>query len=211
MRLGLGPDDADEVAHAAQLHDIGKVGVPDTILTKPGPLEEDELDFIHRHTLIGERIVRRAPALEGVARLVRSSHERWDGDGYPDGLAGPSIPLGARIVAVCDAFQAMVSDRPYRDVVPADAALREIERCAGAQFDPAVVERSPDAVRRSGRGARRAHHRAQRARAGRVSAAWLNFLAPRNGRCAAQGPGGRPLGGTAARFTRSRSAASRAW
>ena len=140
VRLGLGPDDADEVAHAAQLHDIGKVGVPDTILTKPGPLEEDELDFIHRHTLIGERIVRRAPALEGVARLVRSSHERWDGDGYPDGLAGPSIPLGARIVAVCDAFQAMVSDRPYRDVVPADAALREIERCAGAQFDPAVVE-----------------------------------------------------------------------
>jgi diguanylate cyclase (GGDEF)-like protein len=140
LRLGLSHDEADDVAHAAQLHDIGKVGVPDAILGKPDSLSEDELEFIRRHTLIGERIVRRAPALAGVARLVRSSHERWDGQGYPDGLAGTDIPLGARIVSVCDAYQAMVSDRPYRDGLPVDEALAELERCAGAQFDPSAVE-----------------------------------------------------------------------
>jgi two-component system, cell cycle response regulator len=139
-RLGLTPDEADDVAHGAQLQDIGKVGVPDSILGKPGPLDPDELEFIHRHTLIGERIVRRAPALEGVAKLVRSSHERWDGSGYPDGLAGTEIPLGARIIAVCDAFDAMVSSRPYRPGVTADEALAELDRCAGEQFDPDVVE-----------------------------------------------------------------------
>jgi two-component system, cell cycle response regulator len=139
-RLGLTPDDADDVAHAAQLQDIGKVGVPDAILGKPGPLAPDELEFIHRHTLIGERIVSRAPALEGVAKLVRSSHERWDGSGYPDGLAGTEIPLGARIISVCDAFDAMVSSRPYRPDMTADEALAELHRCAGEQFDPDVVE-----------------------------------------------------------------------
>jgi len=140
LRLGLSLDEADDVAHAAQLHDIGKVGVPDAILGKPGALSEDELAFIHRHTLIGERIVRRAPALAGVARLVRSSHERWDGAGYPDGLAGTAIPLGARIVSVCDAFDAMVSDRPYRGGLQAADALVELRRCAGEQFDPAAVD-----------------------------------------------------------------------
>jgi diguanylate cyclase (GGDEF)-like protein len=140
LRLGLSREDADDAAHAAQLHDIGKVGVPDAILNKPDALTDDELEFIHRHTLIGERIVRRAPALAAVARLVRSSHERWDGQGYPDGLATTDIPLGARIVSVCDAFNAMVSDRPYRDGLPADEALAELRRCAGAQFDPAAVE-----------------------------------------------------------------------
>jgi two-component system cell cycle response regulator len=139
-RLGLTPDDADDVAHAAQLQDIGKVGVPDAILDKPGPLSPDELEFIHRHTLIGERIVRRAPALEGVAGLVRSSHERWDGSGYPDGLAGAAIPLGARIISVCDAFDAMVSSRPYRPHMSVGEALAELRRCAGEQFDPDVVE-----------------------------------------------------------------------
>jgi two-component system, cell cycle response regulator len=139
-RLDLTPDEADDVAHAAQLQDIGKVGVPDAILNKPGPLTPEELEFIHRHTLIGERIVRRAPALEGVAKLVRSSHERWDGSGYPDGLAGTDIPLGARIISVCDAFDAMVSARPYRHGMTVRDALAEIERCAGEQFDPAVVE-----------------------------------------------------------------------
>jgi diguanylate cyclase (GGDEF)-like protein len=140
LRLGLTPDDADDVAHAAQLHDIGKVGVPDAILNKPGPLAPDELEFIQQHTLIGERIVRRAPALAAVAKLVRASHERWDGAGYPDGLAGENIPLGARIVTVCDAFDAMVSQRPYRDGLSVNEALAELERCAGEQFDPAVVE-----------------------------------------------------------------------
>jgi HD-GYP domain-containing protein (c-di-GMP phosphodiesterase class II) len=95
---------------------------------------------MRRHTIIGERILLAAPALRSVARLVRSSHERWDGDGYPDGLAGEDIPLGARIVAVCDAFDAMTTNRPYRRRVGDPAALAELRRCAGTQFDPAVVE-----------------------------------------------------------------------
>jgi two-component system, cell cycle response regulator len=139
-RLGLTPDEADDVAHAARLLDIGKVGVPDAILNKPGPLDPEELEFIHRHTLIGERIVRRAPALADVAKLVRSSHERWDGSGYPDALRGEEIPLGARIISACDAFEAMVSPRPYRDDMSVEDALAELKRCAGRQFDPEVVE-----------------------------------------------------------------------
>jgi HD-GYP domain-containing protein (c-di-GMP phosphodiesterase class II) len=128
------------VAHAAQLHDIGKVGVPDAILGKPGALTEDELEFIHRHTLIGERIVRRAPALAEVARLVRSSHERWDGAGYPDGVGGEGIPLGARIIAVCDAYDAMTSPRPYRPTpFSTEQAITELQASAVTQFDPVVV------------------------------------------------------------------------
>jgi len=95
---------------------------------------------MRRHTIIGERILDGAPALSAAARLVRSSHERFDGKGYPDQLAGANIPLGARIVAVCDAYDAMVSDRPYRRALPSEEAIHEITRCAGTQFDPAVVE-----------------------------------------------------------------------
>jgi two-component system cell cycle response regulator len=94
---------------------------------------------MRRHTLIGERILDGAPALAAAARLVRSSHERFDGHGYPDELAGDEIPLGARIIAVCDAYDAMVSDRPYRRAMPTEQALQELTRCAGTQFDPAVV------------------------------------------------------------------------
>jgi HD-GYP domain-containing protein (c-di-GMP phosphodiesterase class II) len=119
---------------------VGKVAVPDAILSKPGPLDEEEWAFIRRHTLIGERIVSAAPALGRVATLVRASHERWDGAGYPDGLAGDDIPLGARIVAVADAFDAMTSQRPYSQPRPPEVALEELHRCAGSQFDPAVVE-----------------------------------------------------------------------
>jgi diguanylate cyclase (GGDEF)-like protein len=139
-RLGMTPEQLDEVARAAELHDVGKVAIPDAILEKPGPLDEREWSFIRRHTLIGERILAVAPALVPVARLVRSSHERFDGDGYPDGLAGDEIPLGARIVAVCDAYNAMTSDRPYRRALAPDAALEELRRCAGSQFDPVVVK-----------------------------------------------------------------------
>jgi diguanylate cyclase (GGDEF)-like protein len=138
--LEMGSEELDEVARAAELHDVGKVAVPDAILTKRGPLDADEWSFMRRHTIIGERILLAAPALRPVARLVRSSHERWDGDGYPDGLAGEQIPLGARIVAVCDAFDAMTSDRPYRSRVSADDAVAEIEACSGTQFDPRVVD-----------------------------------------------------------------------
>jgi diguanylate cyclase (GGDEF)-like protein len=140
LRLQLSHEEVEQVRHAAELHDVGKVAVPDAILTKPGPLDEEEWAFIRRHTLIGERIVGAAPALGRIAMLVRSSHERWDGDGYPDGLAGEDIPLGARIVAVADAFDAMTSQRPYSLPRPPEAALEELRRCAGTQFDPDVVE-----------------------------------------------------------------------
>jgi two-component system, cell cycle response regulator len=137
--LHMGPEGLDEVARAAELHDVGKIAVPDAILDKPGPLDPVEWSFMRRHPLIGERILLAAPALRPVARLVRSSHERWDGGGYPDGLSGNEIPLGARVVAVCDAFHAMTTRRAYRDPVSETDAIEELRRCAGTQFDPMVV------------------------------------------------------------------------
>jgi diguanylate cyclase (GGDEF)-like protein len=112
--LGITGEELDEVARAAELHDVGKIAIPDAILHKPGPLDETEWDFMRRHTLMGERILNAAPALRPVAKIVRSSHERWDGEGYPDALAQDDIPLGARIVAVCDAYDAMVSEARLR-------------------------------------------------------------------------------------------------
>ena len=138
--LEMGSEELDELSRAAELHDIGKVAIPETILDKPGPLDEEEWGFMRRHTIIGERILMAAPALRPVARIVRSSHERFDGSGYPDGLAGEEIPLGARVVAVCDAFDAMVSERPYRAARTRDEALDELHAGSGTQFDPAVVE-----------------------------------------------------------------------
>jgi two-component system, cell cycle response regulator len=138
--LHMGPEGLDEVARAAELHDVGKIAVPDAILDKPGPLDPVEWSFMRRHPLIGERILLAAPALRPVARLVRSSHERWDGTGYPDGLGGDEIPLGARVVAVVDAFDAMTTERPYRQPVPEAEAIAELRRCAGTQFDPLVVD-----------------------------------------------------------------------
>ena len=127
-RLGMNDDEAECVRHAAELQDIGKVAIPDAILTKPGPLDPHEWEFIRRHTLIGERIVSAAPALGAVAALVRSSHERWDGTGYPDRLLEQEIPLGARVVCVVDAFDAMISERPYSAAVAPAAALSELRR-----------------------------------------------------------------------------------
>ena len=106
----------------------------------PARSNDHEWDVIRDHTLIGERILASAPALVPVAKLVRSSHERWDGGGYPDGLAGEEIPLGARIIAVCDAYEAMVEDRPWRSPKDSDAALAELRHCAGTQFDPGLVD-----------------------------------------------------------------------
>jgi diguanylate cyclase (GGDEF)-like protein len=128
------------IRQAARLHDVGKAAIPAAILEKPGPLDEREWEFMRRHPLIGERIALAAPALATTAALIRSSHERVDGHGYPDGLAGADIPLGSRIIAVCDAFDAMTSDRPYRQAMSVDAALAELHGSAGTQFDPAVVE-----------------------------------------------------------------------
>jgi diguanylate cyclase (GGDEF)-like protein len=139
-RLGLAGEAIDEVARAAELHDVGKVGIPDAILNKPAPLDHGEWEFMRQHTILGERILNAAPALRPVARLVRASHERWDGTGYPDRLGGRDIPLGARIVAVCDAYHAMTADRAYRRGLPHDDACHELRAGAGTQFDPVVVD-----------------------------------------------------------------------
>ncbi|MDX6664825.1 MAG: hypothetical protein QOG68_1031 [Solirubrobacteraceae bacterium] len=138
-RMGLPEHEVGRIALAAQLHDVGKCAIPDAILDKPGKLDAREWEFIHRHTVIGERIVLAAPALAHTAKLVRSSHERFDGTGYPDGLCGDAIPMGAAIIAVCDAFEAMTTERPYRAAITAAEALVELRRCAGTQFDPRAV------------------------------------------------------------------------
>jgi diguanylate cyclase (GGDEF)-like protein/PAS domain S-box-containing protein len=139
-RLGLSDEELAPLLQAASLHDVGKAAIPDEILNKTGPLDDDEWTFMRRHTVIGERILASAPALTRASKLVRWSHERFDGTGYPDKLAGEDIPLGARIIAVCDAYDAMVSDRPYRAPLSSVQALAELRRCAGTQFDPDVVE-----------------------------------------------------------------------
>jgi diguanylate cyclase (GGDEF)-like protein len=140
QQLNIDGEELTQLRHAAALHDIGKIAIPTTILTKPSKLNDEEWAFMRRHTLIGERIIAAAPALSRAARLVRSSHEAFDGTGYPDALAGIEIPLGARIIAVCDAFDAMISNRPYAPPKCIDQALAELRRCAGTQFDPAIVQ-----------------------------------------------------------------------
>ena len=139
-RLGMDPEGVDITVRAAELHDLGKVGVPDAILEKRDALDPREWEFMRQHPLLGERILNAAPALRPVARIVRATHERWDGGGYPDGLAGEQIPLSARIVAVCDAYEAMVTDRAYRSAISHVSACRELRREGGRQFDPAVVD-----------------------------------------------------------------------
>jgi HD-GYP domain-containing protein (c-di-GMP phosphodiesterase class II) len=139
-RLGFSAEAVDQVRRGAELHDVGKIAIPAEILHKPGPLDDAEWAFMRQHTIIGERIIGAAPGLVAVARIVRLSHERYDGTGYPDGLYGDAIPLGASVIAVCDAYDAMVSDRAYRRGMSPAAALAEVRRCSGSQFDPAVVE-----------------------------------------------------------------------
>ena len=134
-------DEVETIRQAAELHDVGKVAVSDAILDKPAALDEQEWASVREHTLIGEKIIAAAPDLARVARLVRSSHENYDGTGYPDGLVRREIPLGSRIIAVCDAFDAMTTDRPYREAMDEPSAVSELRRCAGTQFDPDVVER----------------------------------------------------------------------
>ncbi len=138
-RLGLGPDQVTRIRTAADLHDIGRAALPESLLEKPTELDAEERELARRHVLIGERIIGAMPELREVARLVRSSHERIDGDGYPDGLAGDAIPLGARVICVVDAFLAMVSARSYRPAMGVSDALAELRACSGTQFDATVV------------------------------------------------------------------------
>ena len=138
--LGLDAAGLGALVRAAELHDIGKVAIPDQILHKPGVLTPEEWRLIRTHTLLGERILTAAPALAQVGALVRSSQERWDGQGYPDALAGGAIPYLSRVLLVCIAFHAMTSPRPYRDAVAVEQALAELQREGGRQFDPAVVD-----------------------------------------------------------------------
>ena len=140
LKLGLPQERAEQMRTTGELHDVGKVAIPDAILSKSGPLDDDEWEFVRRHSEIGERIVAAAPALGEIAPFVRATHERWDGNGYPDGLAAQEIPQVARIVTVCDAYHAMISERPYQRAIDPAAALAELRRCAGTQFDPDVVD-----------------------------------------------------------------------
>ncbi len=139
--LGLDEESISLVVKAGDLHDVGKLGIPDEIITKPGPLSDQEWQFMRQHTVMGEQIIAAAgPSLERIGPLVRASHERWDGHGYPDGLAGEEIPLGARIITICDSFRAMLDERAYKPAMSLGDALAELRRCAGTQFDPELVE-----------------------------------------------------------------------
>ncbi len=137
--LGLDEDALRELELAALFHDIGKIGVPSEIIRKPGPLTPEERRIVNEHTLIGEQILAPVAFLDSIRPIVRSCHERWDGSGYPDGLAGEDIPLAARIVFVCDAYYAMTTDRPYRRALSEGEAVRRLKLASGTQFDPAVV------------------------------------------------------------------------
>ena len=139
-RLGLGDTELDELRRAAQLHDIGKIAIPDQIIHKPGPLDEEEWVFVRQHSVVGERILAASPALRAIGPIVRSTHERWDGSGYPDGLAGEEIPLASRIIAACDAFVAMSAERAHRPALTQVEALEQLQANAGTQFDPSVID-----------------------------------------------------------------------
>ena len=139
VEVGVVGAELEALRYAAALHDIGKMAIPNEILEKRGTLAPDEWELIRQHTIVGERILASAPALERSARLVRWSHERIDGEGYPDRLGGNEIPLAARIIAVANAFAAMRSERPYTGARSEPDALAELRRCSGTQFDPVVV------------------------------------------------------------------------
>jgi putative nucleotidyltransferase with HDIG domain len=134
--LGIGGESLEELELAAQFHDIGKVAVPQVILNKPGPLDEMERRVMACHVEWGAELLRNLPGCAPIARIVRHHHERYDGRGYPDGLQNGQIPLASRVIAACDAYGAMVTDRPYRRALGREAAIAELGAHAGTQFDP---------------------------------------------------------------------------
>jgi HD-GYP domain-containing protein (c-di-GMP phosphodiesterase class II) len=149
--LGAGARELRAIQMGALLHDVGKIGIPETILNKPGPLTDDEFTVMKRHTVIGADIIAGIPGMQEVVELVRWSHERWDGRGYPDGLIGLQVPRGSYVIAVCDAYHAMTEDRVYRRAMSSELALRELRRCSGSQFMPAAVEALERVVRSGNR------------------------------------------------------------
>ena len=138
--LGLDPKALKRLELGALFHDIGKIGIPEAILSKPGPLTAEERKVVELHPELGERILAPIERLARSAPIVRHCHERWDGSGYPNGLAGEEIPLESRVILVCDAYHAMTTDRPYRPRLPVEEACRRLREAAGTQFDPHVVE-----------------------------------------------------------------------
>ncbi len=147
-RMRLPVENVTDVEQAAFLHDIGKIGIPDPILNKQGPLDGTEWEAMKEHSEIGERIATSIKELAHLAPVIRATHERWDGKGYPDGLSGKQIPLVSRIIFVCDAFHAMISDRPYRQALDVRTALEELQTNAGLQFCPCTVEAFLDVIGR---------------------------------------------------------------
>jgi putative nucleotidyltransferase with HDIG domain len=140
-QLGLNDRQRRNVEFAALLHDVGKIAVPKEIINKEGPLDPEEWEVMYQHTIKGEEMLDQVGGvLSEVGRIVRSSHEHYDGSGYPDGLRGEEIPIEARVVACCDAFSAMITTRTYRKAMPLEAALAEVRACSGTQFDPRVAE-----------------------------------------------------------------------
>lgn len=139
-KLGLPENEVERIVAAARIHDIGKVGIPDSILLKPGPLTPQEWEIMKKHPVIGAEIIKGMEIYDNCVDIVKYEHERWDGSGYPEGLKGEEIPLGARIVAAADVYDALTSDRPYRKALPKEEAIAELKRMRGVKLDPRVVD-----------------------------------------------------------------------
>ena len=145
-QLSLEPETVRDLRYAAGLHDVGKIGISSSILNKLGKLTDEEFEIMRMHSLIAVRILEKVEGLKNALPMIRHHHERFDGGGYPDGLAGDVIPIGSRIISVAEAYDILTSDVPWRNAMSRHSALAEIDRCSGSQFDPAAVKALMDAV-----------------------------------------------------------------